>query len=298
MFEDVLVADGGAEHLDLAALEGGFEAHVGHGGGDDGGVGEKVAGLEVAGGEEEDGVSVDDVAMLVGEEGAVGVAVEGDAHGGLDAGRLRRRRFSGWRAPQFSLMLRPVGLAWVMMTSPPRPAKSWGATELAAPLAQSMTMRWLSRERLGTWARRKRTYSARSASLTAGGLEGVGSESWGEPARSGGRFLSGFDLEFGCVGELVAVGAEELDAVVLPWVVGGGDDDTGGEAVGLGEEGDGGCGDDAGGLSTVAPPAMRPLVRVAAIQSEDSRVSWPMRNFGAGGTGGGGTGGGAFGDGA
>ena len=50
------------------------------------------------------------------------------------------------------------------------------------------------------------------------------------------------------VGELESVGAEELDAVVLPGIVGGGDDDAGVEAVFAGEEGDGGCGDDAGGL--------------------------------------------------
>ena len=83
LLEDVLVADGGAEHFDFAALECGFEAHVGHGGGDDGGVGEEVEGFEVTGGEEQDGVAVDDFAVLVGEEGAVGVAVEGDAHGGF-----------------------------------------------------------------------------------------------------------------------------------------------------------------------------------------------------------------------
>ena len=82
LFEDVLVADGGAEHADAGAGEGGFEAHVGHGGGDDEVVGELAAGLEVAGAGEHDGVAVDDVAVLVGEEGAVGVAVEGDAHGG------------------------------------------------------------------------------------------------------------------------------------------------------------------------------------------------------------------------
>ena len=56
----------------------------------------------------------------------------------------------------------------------------------------------------------------------------------------------GFDGEFGGVGELVAVGAEELDAIVLPGIVRGGDDDAGGELVRAGEVGDGGRGDDAG----------------------------------------------------
>ena len=31
LFEDVAVADRGAEHADAAAFEGGFKAHVGHG---------------------------------------------------------------------------------------------------------------------------------------------------------------------------------------------------------------------------------------------------------------------------
>ena len=82
LFEDVFVADGGAEHADSGAGEGGFEAHVGHGGGDDEVMGELSAGLEVAGAEEEDGVAVEDVAVLVGEHGPVGVAVEGEADGG------------------------------------------------------------------------------------------------------------------------------------------------------------------------------------------------------------------------
>ena len=56
-----------------------------------------------------------------------------------------------------------------------------------------------------------------------------------------------FDLEFDVVGEFEAVWAEELDAVVLPGVVAGGDDRAGLELVGVGEEGDSGGGDDAGG---------------------------------------------------
>ena len=89
----------------------------------------------------------------------------------------------------------------------------------------------------------------------------------------------GFDGELGGVGELVAVWAKELDAVVLPGIVRGGDDDAGGEVVRAGEAGDGGSRDDAG-ASTVVPPAMRPAVRAAAIQPEDSRVSIPMRTRG------------------
>ena len=57
-----------------------------------------------------------------------------------------------------------------------------------------------------------------------------------------------FDGYFGGVGEFEAVGAKELDAVVLPGIVGGGDDYSGGEFVAVGEEGYGGSGDDSGGL--------------------------------------------------
>ena len=53
------------------------------------------------------------------------------------------------------------------------------------------------------------------------------------------------EVELGRVGQLVAVRAEELDAVVLPGIVRGGDDDAGREAVRGGEVSDGGRGDDA-----------------------------------------------------
>ena len=56
-----------------------------------------------------------------------------------------------------------------------------------------------------------------------------------------------FDGEFDFVGELVAVAAEDLDAVVAPGIVRGGDDDAGAEAVLAGQEGDGWRSEDAGG---------------------------------------------------
>ena len=51
------------------------------------------------------------------------------------------------------------------------------------------------------------------------------------------------------VGELVAVGAEELDAVVAPGIVRGGDDYASLKSMGAGEEGDGGGGNDAGAFN-------------------------------------------------
>ncbi len=82
-FEDVFVADGGAEHADAVAREEILEAHVGHGGGDNRVVSEAAFLLKGKRGEQEDAVAVDDAAFGGGEEDAVGVAVEGDAEVGV-----------------------------------------------------------------------------------------------------------------------------------------------------------------------------------------------------------------------
>ena len=54
----------------------------------------------------------------------------------------------------------------------------------------------------------------------------------------------GFDGQLGRIGQFVSVGAEELDAVVLPGIVRGGDDDAGGKFVRACKEGDSGSGND------------------------------------------------------
>jgi hypothetical protein len=56
------------------------------------------------------------------------------------------------------------------------------------------------------------------------------------------------DRQLGCVGQLVAIGAEELDAVVLPGIVRGRDDHARGEAMRVGEVRDRRRGDDPGVL--------------------------------------------------
>src|ERR1700734_1081131 len=57
-----------------------------------------------------------------------------------------------------------------------------------------------------------------------------------------------FHRQFNGVGELVAIGAEEFDAVVLPWIVRGGNHDAGLEAMRRCEKSDGWSGNDAGAL--------------------------------------------------
>ena len=56
----------------------------------------------------------------------------------------------------------------------------------------------------------------------------------------------GLDFVLDFIGELHAIVAEELDAIILPGIVRGGDDDAGGKAVGAGEVGDAGSGEHSG----------------------------------------------------
>ncbi len=122
--------------------------------------------------------------------------------------------------------------------------KSSGATAAAAPLAQSATMR-------------DRRARGRGQSRGGTGCNRTGrrrclrpAEAWLDRGRRFGGVVKDFVFhgELERVGEFEAVAAEELDAVILPGIVGGGDDDAGLKAVGAGEKGDGGGGDDAGAL--------------------------------------------------
>src|SRR5271165_6848354 len=75
--EYVFVAYRRAQHLDLIASQRGFEAHVGHRCGHYQISFQQIPGLEIACREQEDSISVDNVAVAVGEERAVSIAVEG-----------------------------------------------------------------------------------------------------------------------------------------------------------------------------------------------------------------------------
>ena len=150
------------------------------------------------------------------------------------------------------------------MTSPPplalSSAKSCGAMALAAPLAQSMTMTAAVEREAGDGGEEEADVFGAVGFVDGRRFEWRFGRNTGIlPLRftqgQNDRLIIGevaedfgFDGEFGGVGKLVAIGAEELDAIVLPGIVRGGDDDAGGEVVGAGEEGDGGSGDDAGAL--------------------------------------------------
>src|SRR5205823_8975143 len=78
-FEDVLVANIGAQHANPRIAQRDFQAHVRHGGRDHCVAAKNSAAEHVAGGEEQNAVSVYYAAGGVAEEGAIGVAIKRDA---------------------------------------------------------------------------------------------------------------------------------------------------------------------------------------------------------------------------
>ncbi len=207
----------------------------------------RPCGLQIAGGEEEDGVAVDDTAILVGEEGAVGVAVEGDAHGGPKVTNGARDD------------LRVQGTA--VLVDIATVGRGVGDDDFTAEIGEEL--------RCDSGGCSVGAVDDDAASVEREAGDGSEEEAdvfgavglvdrgcllmircWRLVGGSGVETAENlfFDRDLGRVGELVAVGAEELDAVVLPWIVRGGDDDSGREAVLARQKGDGRGGDDAGAL--------------------------------------------------
>ena len=67
LFENMIIADVGAQHLDPDFAEGNFQAHVRHGRRDYGGSLEDAALLHVARGQKEHGIAIDHFAVAVAE---------------------------------------------------------------------------------------------------------------------------------------------------------------------------------------------------------------------------------------
>jgi len=248
LFEDVFIADIGAEHLDAAGGESFFKAHVAHGGGDDGVVGEGGASFHGAGGDEEDGVSVDDVAEGVTEESAVGVSVEGDAEIEVAGTALD---FSG---DVFGV---ESAAGIVDVASVGRDVKGFGGDadageELGSDGGGGSVGAVDEDAKVGEAGG---VHAGGEPGFVVGTQGGIAGKNVGHQAAGGGLVGGelvnvledlGLDPMLDLVGELHAVAAEELDAVVLPGIVRGGNDDAGGESVGAGEVGDAGSGEDTG----------------------------------------------------
>ena len=252
LLEHIAVADGGAQHADAGALERGFQAHVGHGGGDDQIAGEQAAGFQVACGGQQDGVAVEDVVAGAGHHAAVGVAVKGEAEGrsallhfGGDIGGMK----SAAVVVDVAAVGGDVEEGDGVQSPALRRRKSSGAMAAAAPLAQSATMRRPCEREAG---------DAVDEELNVVVLEGGVVFDRRQRGGIGSVVLGGvvedfvFHGQLDRVGQLEAVGAEELDAVVAPGIVGGGDDNARLKPMGAGEEGDGRGGHDAGAFNAGA----------------------------------------------
>ena len=158
-------------------------------------------------------------------QAAVGVAVEGDAQ--IIARRLttRRARCSRWVEPQPLLMLTPSGSVWMKSAWSPEAAGT-------GPAQWRRPRRWRSPPASAGRPGRSRCVPSQVAgySRSAGrAYRGGGGPSAPSTAAGGSAWfrISVLDPLLHLVGELVALAVEDLDAVVLIGVVGGGDDDAG-----------------------------------------------------------------------
>ena len=115
---DRAVAHRGAFELQTLFAEEAFEAEVGHHRGDHAAAGQPILFRPGRRDQRHDLVAVDELALLVADHQAVGVAVQRDADiGAIFADRLDHRR--GVVEPHSSLMLKPLGATPTSMTSAP-----------------------------------------------------------------------------------------------------------------------------------------------------------------------------------
>ena len=147
-------------------------------------------------------------------------------------GRRRRRRRSRrrgrpsatvsaspsrWVEPQPALMLRPSGASPTTVTVAPRRRKISGATRCVAPLAQSSATSQAGEVEVGeALVQRAQVVLLRAVERADAADRGRRA-----PGRAEALLQAALDLELGRVGELEAVAAEELDAVVAVRVVRG-----------------------------------------------------------------------------
>ena len=216
------VAHGGAHQVQAVFLAVLMQAKVGHDGGHHGVAGELPLALELGGADGHDLVAVDGIPLLVHQQAAVGVAVEGDAQivpagnnapgqglqmGGaaavvdVDAVRLRVDEVRLKRKRPEQVRRGGAGRAVGAVHQHPQ------AGQVAVDAAQQM--------------------------LHIGAVQGVHTVvAAAHGAVHGSRKLrmvqdQVLHTPLHLIGELVALGVEDLDAVVGIGVVGGGDDDTG-----------------------------------------------------------------------
>ena len=125
--DDVAVAHRGTMQGEAEPLQMALEAEIGHHGGDNAVARHLAGGVPRGGDKRHQLIAVDEPAALVGDQQAVGVAVEGDADIGAagDDLALHRRRRHG---AAILVDVEPVGRDASGMTSAPSSQSTVGAT--------------------------------------------------------------------------------------------------------------------------------------------------------------------------
>ena len=236
--DDAAVADGGGLDLDAVVLHGFDQAEIAHDGGDERVVAEFSLLFQADGAEAEDAVAADDLAVGVGEDDAVGVAVEGDAEVGLV---LADELAGGFRVERAAAVI---------------------DVEAVRVVADGDDFRaeFLKNERAdevgGAVSAIDDNFQAVEGNIVggvfgeldvaaAGVVDAVGLADLRGRQRCRFGFVAhdvALNEIFEVVGQLVAVRAEDFHAVVLVGIVGRGDHDAGDGTHGFRQVGDGGRG--------------------------------------------------------
>ena len=276
---DVLVADRAAHQLDPRIAEGELEPDVAHHRRDERVAVQAPLRLHGARAHEHDGVAVDNASLVVDEDGAVAVAVEGHAHA-VPALADERAQAFGMRGAAIEVDVAPVGLIADHGEVEPE------VTEEARRDSGGGAVRRVERELEATRGE-PAGVRQRQAGVSDVRVDDVGPFDLRQAA--GGNQPAGvrddrFDVLFERVGELFAAAGEDLDAVVLERIVRGADDEPRVEAERARDVGGRGRGDDAGGgdggpfrVDAPAELALDPVAGLAGIAADDEPQRTPRR---------------------
>ena len=237
MFEDVAIADGGAGQSEADAAEIALEAEIGHDGGDDARLGEAAIILPAFGDDGHELVAIDDLALFIDDDDAVGVAIERDADIGAHFADLADDGI-GRGGADIAVDVEAVRL-------------DANGEDFGAELPQSLGGDFVGGA-IGAVdhdAEAVEIHGAGQCALGEFNVAGVDAlDALGAAEGGGGgetviqiAVNEGFDFVLGLVGELEAIGIEQLDAIILIGVVGGGNHDAEIGAHGARQHGDGGC---------------------------------------------------------
>ena len=227
--------------------------------------------FEVARQQKHHGIAIYYVAVAVGKECAVGVAIKADAQIGGPRQHFPRNNLRVQRAAVL-IDVAPVRRAMRELRMRARALEYFRSNRAgrAVGTVHNNVQAFSSGERT-----RQPVQVIRAQRLIAGKRR---------PCRLGGAWRDSFiekrkdfvfDFQFNPIRQLIAIRAKDFDAVIAPGIVRSGNHHARGKAVRVRKVSDGGCRDHAGaGVST--PVSRSPQTSSSAIHPLDSRVSCPM----------------------